>query len=134
MATANTAAVARAKRASLAGRKSILAVPRVSEAQASSVEPVAVYSTGTEEALTRVSTTTKNTAAVARARRSTLVGRQGVGSLSVDDRRSVQMAQRPDESSQAIINPLQMVRRLSQQIVEAANEALGKMAQHSESV
>ena len=155
----NTAAIARAKRASVAGRRSILAAPRESEARGSIavepsrgsiatqpvvVAPAAVAQDGTPllkkldvpEAASRtsVSTATRNTAAVARARRSTLAGRQG-GRLSVDHRRSIQIAQLPPiELPEVVVAPLQMVRRLSSAIVDATTGALEKMAAQSESV
>ena len=155
----NTAAIARARRASVAGRRSILAAPRESEARGSIavepsrgaiatqlvvVGPAAVAQDGTPllkkldvpEAASRtsVSTATRNTAAVARARRSTLAGRQG-GKLSVDHRRSIQIAQLPPiELPEVVVAPLQMVRRLSSAIVDATTGALEKMAAKSESV
>ena len=167
----NTAALARARRASLAGRRSILVAPRDPACPVGSIavqpvaiqpvaiQPVAIQPVGIQpveaaaavaedgtvllkrldvpkEAGSRASvpTATRNTAAVARARRSTLAGRQG-GKLSVDHRRSIQIAQLPPiEVPEVMVAPLQLMRKMSSAVVDATNGALNKMASQSESV
>ena len=149
MATANTAAVQRAKRASIAGRRSILTAPTAATlvsaggdgaASASSVEPSKPAAAKEEQP--GMSTTTRNTAAVARARQSTLMARQSVGGRqSVAGRQSVGGRQSVIgfDGSKAVAyegaaNPLQLVKRLSEEIVRATTEVVEKLAQRSESV
>ena len=117
----NAAALARARKASVAGRRSLAAAPRESEAIRSSLavveepspdpqptrdsvaaQPAAAAEDGTslikklevpQEGGSRAPTTTRNTAAIARARRSTMAGRQRMSTVA-DSRRSVQIAQK----------------------------------------
>ena len=138
----NAAALARARKASVAGRRSLAAAPRESEAIRSSLavveepspdpvqptrdsvaaQPAAAAEDGTslikklevpQEGGSRAPTTTRNTAAIARARRSTMAGRQRMSTVA-DHRRSVQIAQLPPiELPEIVAAPLEMVRRMS---------------------
>ena len=82
----------------------------------------------------RAPTTTRNTAAIARARRSTMAGR-GRMSTVADSRRSVQIAQLPPiELPEVVAAPLEMVRRMSSAVVEATTNAIDNIAAKSERV
>ena len=158
----NAAALARARKASVAGRRSLAAAPRESEAIRSSLavveepspdpqptrdsvaaQPAAAAEDGTslikklevpQEGGSRAPTTTRNTAAIARARRSTMAGRQRMSTVA-DSRRSVQIAQLPPiELPEVVAAPLEMVRRMSSAIVEATTNAIDNIAAKSERV
>ena len=87
-----------------------------------------------QEGGSRAPTTTRNTAAIARARRSTMAGRQRMSTVA-DSRRSVQIAQLPPiELPEVVAAPLEMVRRMSSAIVEATTNAIDNIAAKSERV
>ena len=159
----NAAALARARKASVAGRRSLAAAPRESEAIRSSLavveepspdpvqptrdsvaaQPAAAAEDGTslikklevpQDGGSRAPTTTRNTAAIARARRSTMAGRQRMSTVA-DHRRSVQIAQLPPiELPEIVAAPLEMVRRMSSAVVEATTNAIDNIAAKSERV
>ena len=159
----NAAALARARKASVAGRRSLAVGSRESEAIRSSLavveepspdpvqptrdsvaaQPAAAAEDGTslikklevpQEGGSRAPTTTRNTAAIARARRSTMAGRQRMSTVA-DHRRSVQIAQLPPiELPEIVAAPLEMVRRMSSAVVEATTNAIDNIAAKSERV